>query len=89
MDHPVYVEFPDAQVEGVSIWVKSDSIVIIVPGPKDGTCTLMLSTNLDAGVEVALPAQEAIEKINEAIVSAKGDRYYLSLDNRMYNAEAT
>ena len=89
MSHPVYIEFPDAQVEDSTIWVRSDSVVIIIPRPDDKACTLMLSTNLDAGVEVAVSVHVAMQKINEAIQGTSDNRYYLPIDERMYNAEAT
>lgn len=89
MDHPVFIEFPDAQIEGAKVWVKSDSVIMVLPSPTEGCCTLMVSSNLDAGIEVSMSPQSAVEKINEAIKGASSNGYYLPIDKRMYNAEAT
>lgn len=89
MSSPIYIEFPDAQVQDSTLWVNVNSIIVVVPGHEAKTCTLMLSPHLDAGIEVSLSAVDAVARINEGIRNVDSTGYYLPIDERMYNADAT
>ena len=86
---PIFAEFPDSQVEGATIWLNVNRVVVVLPGPQKTTSTLMLSNQLDAGIEVTLPVEQVLSVINDAIQQTKQGKYYLHLDKQLYNAEAT
>lgn len=86
----VYVKFPDAQVNNSDVWVNSSSIICILPNPGEGArCSLMVSSNLDSGIEVAMSAESAVEHLEQTIHKAMSSGYYLSTEEGMYNANKT
>ena len=87
----VYVKFPDAQVKDSDVWVNSASILVILPSPEASKkqCTLMISSNLDSGIEVSMSAEDAVEHLQTSIDESMSAGYYLSVDREMYNADAT
>lgn len=91
MCKPAYVEFPDAQVKGSSVWVNPSHIIVIIPSPEAAKtqCTLMLSSNLDSGIEVEMSADAAVEHLKTSIEAAMNSGYYVAVDRKMYNTDAT
>tara|TARA_B100000131_G_C17622396_1_gene412375 strand:+ start:205 stop:477 length:273 start_codon:yes stop_codon:yes gene_type:complete len=86
----VYVKFPDAQVKGHNVWVNSSSIICVVPNVGEGErSTLMISSNLDSGIEVAMSAEDAVDHLEQTINTAMSSGYYLSTEEGMYNANKT
>ena len=91
MCKPVYVKFPDAQAKGCDVWVNPTHIIVVLPSPEatKTQCTLMLSSNLDSGIEVAMSAADAVEHLKTSIEESMTSGYYLSADREMYNTDAT